>query len=94
MQTFDEWIAQHYPMFELTGDREEDTTARLVRVVALDLFNQRAELLNGLNMALGALADGLWDYGPGQDEHDKCNEVLEKLRAIVARAIGESNADQ
>lgn len=88
MQNFDEWIAQHYPMFQLTGDREEDTTARLVRVVALDLFNQRTELLNGLGIAIEALADGLWDYGPGQDEHDKCNEVLERLRTIVARATG------
>lgn len=48
MQTFDEWMAQNYPMFDLTGDREDDTTARLVRIVALHLFNQRSDLLEAL----------------------------------------------
>lgn len=40
MQTFDEWISKNYPMFELIGDPEEDTTARLVRCVAGDLFTK------------------------------------------------------
>ena len=40
-----------------------------------------------IQQALEALEGGLWDYGPGQDEHDKCNEVITALR----KALAESN---
>lgn len=76
MTQFDEWIAQHYPMFELTGDREEDETARLVRIVALDLFNQRQELLEACKVAEWNSLD-LPDY------------AVEQLRAAIAKATGE-----
>jgi hypothetical protein len=46
------------------------------------------ELLAMLSEATEALAGGLWDYGPGQDEHAKCNEVIAKCRAAIAKAIG------
>ena len=37
-----------------------------------------------MQQALEALEGGLWDYGPGQDEHDKCNEVTTALREALA----------
>jgi hypothetical protein len=40
-------------------------------------------------LALEALEGGLWDYGPGQDEHDKCNEVITALREALAQPQGE-----
>jgi hypothetical protein len=43
------------------------------------------ELLAMLKEATDALAGGLWDYGPGQDEHEKCNEVIERCRAVIDR---------
>ena len=39
-----------------------------------------------LKLAEEALAGGLWDYGPGQDEHTKCEEVL----VIIREALAES----
>ena len=44
------------------------------------------ELLEALKAATDALAGGLWDYGPGQDEHEKCNDVIESCRAVIAKA--------
>jgi hypothetical protein len=46
------------------------------------------ELLAALKLATESLAGGLWDYGPGQDEHERCNEVIEQLRAAIAKAEG------
>jgi chromosome segregation ATPase len=42
-----------------------------------------AELKSALQMSRDALAGGLWDYGPGQDEHDKCNEVIAAIDAAL-----------
>lgn len=42
-----------------------------------------AELEKALSMSRDALAGGLWDYGPGQDEHDKCNEVIAAIDAAL-----------
>jgi len=38
-----------------------------------------------MQMALEALEGGLWDYGPGQDEHAKCDEVITALRDALAQ---------
>jgi hypothetical protein len=46
------------------------------------------ELLDALRKAIDALAGGLWDYGPGQDEHDQCNQVVDECRAAIAKATG------
>lgn len=53
------------------------------------LISSAPELLSGLEEAINALSDGLWDYGPGQDEHDKCNEVIERCRAVLKKAKGQ-----
>ena len=45
-----------------------------------------------MQMALEALEGGLWDYGPGQDEHDKCNEVITALREALAQPDHIANA--
>lgn len=37
-----------------------------------------------MQQALDALEGGLWDYGPGQDEHDRCNKVITALREALA----------
>ena len=50
---------------------------------------QRDELLAALQIAVDALSGGLWDYGPGQDEHEKCNEVIAHCRSALAKATGE-----
>lgn len=41
------------------------------------------DLRAALQEAVAALAGGLWDYGPGQDEHAKCNEVLARCRSAL-----------
>lgn len=41
------------------------------------------DLRAALQEAVDALAGGLWDYGPGQDEHAKCNEVIARCRAAL-----------
>jgi len=48
------------------------------------------DLLKVLIKAVDALSGGLWDYGPGQDEHDKCDEIIEECRAAIAKATGET----
>lgn len=45
---------------------------------------QPAELLAVLKLAVDALAGGLWDYGPGSDEHAKCDDVIAVCRAAIA----------
>lgn len=57
--------------------------------IALQLIDQNVELLAMLQKATHALADGLWDYGPGQDEHDLCNEVIAECRAAIAKATAQ-----
>lgn len=44
-------------------------------------------LRRALQEATDALADGLWDYGPGQDEHEQCEVIIERCRAT----LGEGN---
>lgn len=58
---------------------------KLLQVAAeRDSAQAEAKTLRGaLETAVAALADGLWDYGPGQDEHDKCEEVLAFCRAAL-----------
>jgi hypothetical protein len=41
-----------------------------------------------LQVARDALAGGLWDYGPGQDEHKRCNEVIAELDAFLGEGNG------
>lgn len=50
--------------------------------------DERDALQAQLIIATAALAGGLWDYGPGQDEHEKCNEVIEQCRALLAKIGG------
>ena len=74
------------------GDSE-----KLVRAAARTAFERgfqagdQAELLAALQVATAALAGGLWDYGPGQDEHEKCNEVIAQCRAVIARFDGSAS---
>ena len=44
-------------------------------------------LRNALQEATDALSGGLWDYGPGQDEHEQCQRVIDRCRAV----LGDSN---
>ena len=44
-----------------------------------------------LKLAEEALAGGLWDYGPGQDEHTKCEEALAAIREALAESYSETN---
>ncbi|MCQ9618358.1 hypothetical protein L1889_18130 [Paenalcaligenes niemegkensis] len=83
-ESFDAWITSNYPMFELTGDREEDTTARLVRIVAWDLFNQRSELLQLLAEARQQLplAAACWN----EDENREIADTSAKrVLGLIAR---------
>ena len=42
-----------------------------------------------LKLALEALKGGLWDYGPEQDEHERCGEII----AICEEALAQSEQD-
>ena len=33
--------------------------------------------------ARAGLSNGLWDYGPGQDEHEQCNDLLAEIDAVL-----------
>lgn len=56
--------------------------------IALDeLMRLRREvesLRAAVKLGRDALAGGLWDYGPGQDEHARCDEVIAELDAVIA----------
>lgn len=41
-------------------------------------------LLAMLKKARDGLSGGLWDYGPGQDEHTKCQALIEEIDALLA----------
>jgi len=45
-----------------------------------------AELIKMLEKARSGLSNGIWDYGPGQDEHAQCNELIEEVDAAIASA--------
>ena len=49
-----------------------------------DAANPRV-LRDALGKTVDALSGGLWDYGPGQDEHEKCNEVIDAARAALTK---------
>lgn len=51
---------------------------------ALDASHQR--LKEALEKARNGLSGGLWDYGPGQDEHTQCNALIEELDAALEQA--------
>ena len=69
----------------LWSKRGAASAAVLIAAVnaAPSLLAERDRLREALQMATDALADGLWDYGPGQDEHDKCNEVIAHCREAL-----------
>lgn len=56
---------------------------RALRATEQALRERVTALESVLSEARDALAGGLWDYGPGQDEHEKCNEVI----AVVDAAL-------
>jgi hypothetical protein len=49
--------------------------------------NSHDNLVDALQEAVDALAGGLWDFGPEQDEHQKCDEVIERCRAVLASVV-------
>lgn len=72
MKKFDEWIATHYPMFEMIGEEESDTTSRLVRAVASDLYSkleQANRLLSDARHQL-PLAAALWNEDENRELAD------------------------
>lgn len=44
-----------------------------------------SELVEALTKARAGLSDGLWDYGPGQDEHEQCDLLIDELDIIIAK---------
>jgi hypothetical protein len=38
--------------------------------------------------ARAGLSCGLWDYGPGQDEHEQCNELLAEIDVVLGPNVG------
>jgi hypothetical protein len=39
-----------------------------------------------LQKARGGLSCGLWDYGPGQSEHDQCDELIAEIDVTLKGA--------
>lgn len=70
----------------LESAKEAQQVLQVTGLTPRQLMKQRQGLLEALKAATDALAGGLWDYGPGQDEHEKCNEVIESCRALMAKA--------
>lgn len=68
------------PLYQtLPYDHNPDAAARIA-----ELEKQRDTLLAALEKARNGLSGGLWDYGPGQDEHDKCNHLIAEIDAAIA----------
>lgn len=40
-------------------------------------------LRDALAKARDGLSCGLWDYGPGQSEHDQCDQLLGEIDAVL-----------
>lgn len=80
----------HEALDDLRRECTPNMTHIVTRVVLTSLAaeQQRNELLEALREATEALSGGLWDYGPGQDEHTKCNEVIERCSATIAKVAG------
>lgn len=69
----------------LHGDEHELTDFEAAaHLRALDASHQR--LKEALQRARNGLSGGLWDYGPGQDEHTECNALIEELDAALEQA--------
>lgn len=66
------------------GDPYDVCDALLTEVNRLAEVN--AELLGALEKARSGLSNGLWDYGPGQDEHEQCDELIDEIDVIIAKA--------
>lgn len=69
---------------------EAGTVHHEIGLTPRQLLEQRDSLLKQLQAATDALSGGLWDYGPGQDEHECCNEVIAECRAALALVKGET----
>jgi hypothetical protein len=53
---------------------------------AAEVARLRAEverLTDMLTKARDGLSGGLWDYGPGQDEHEQCNALIAEIDAVL-----------
>lgn len=72
-----EYVGTVYPY---SDERHHYNLQRIVMC-----WNMHDELVAQLKKATDALAGGLWDYGPGQDEHDKCDEIISECRALIAK---------
>lgn len=92
MQTFEQWISEKYPMFELTGDREEDDVSRLVRIVGNDLYTQLAEAISLLIEARSdlLLAAAAWnddpDRGVAEFHRNRVMGLMRKIDAALDRS--------
>jgi signal transduction histidine kinase len=66
----------------LAAERERDE----LRARLAEMEGQAAEigrLRASLTKARDGLSCGLWDYGPGQSEHDQCNELISEIDGIL-----------
>ena len=67
----------------LEHERAVSAVASRRGVIVHDLVLREVatELQKLLEEARGALAGGLWDYGPGQDEHTQCQLLINRIDA-------------
>lgn len=59
-------------------------TLAYAKAYAAPLLARVAKLEALLFKARAGLANGLWDYGPGQDEHAQCNALIKEIDAALA----------
>ena len=55
------------------------------RVERMEMVAEIERLRSMLKKARDGLSAGLWDYGPGQNEHDQCDELIGCLDAELTR---------
>jgi hypothetical protein len=90
----DEQVKEEIRKFSEAGARNPTDMmaamhAAIESVVPASPVPASVNLLALLKEATDALDGGLWDFGPGQDEHDRCTELVARLRAALEEVVPE-----
>lgn len=67
----------------LTNDEAENLVAFVKSMPPKKPESSNRVWMPLLKKARDGLSGGLWDYGPGQDEHGQCNELIDEIDTFL-----------
>jgi hypothetical protein len=82
-QSDSEYTSQHRKADETRAKFDALVTETLAAISA-DVPVVQPELRAMLVKARAGLSNGLWDYGPGQDEHEQCDALIAEIDAALS----------